>query len=121
LTGAAGLGGVAGSGMLAAPLSAALVAKGTVVVRSAVGPGAGISTTVHELARGATGGMMSKAKLLAAAVLAGALTVTAVGTKYSGTAEAQVPGGGPPTGSAPGAEGPKGPGPGPGIGAGLPG
>ena len=103
LTGAAGLAGVAGAGMLAAPLSAGLIARGTAVGRAAGGPGAGVSTTVYELARGATGGVMSKAKLLAAAVLAGALTVGAVGTRSSGTAEAQVPGGGPPT-----AEGPKG-------------
>jgi RNA polymerase sigma factor (sigma-70 family) len=110
LTGAAGLAGMAGAGMLAAPLSAGLVAKGTAVVRSAVGPASEISFTVHELARGATGGVMSKTKLLAAAVLAGALTVGAVGTQYSGVAEAQGPGVGPPTGGGPGAGGPSGPG-----------
>jgi RNA polymerase sigma factor (sigma-70 family) len=101
LTGAAGLAGVAGAGMLAAPLSASLVAKGTVVVRSAVGPGSGVSNTVHELARGATGGVMSKVKLLAAAVLAGALTVGAVGTHYTGVAEAQAPGAGGPADDGP--------------------
>lgn len=89
LTGAAGLAGVTGAGMLAAPLSAGLVARATMVIRPAVGPGSGISATVHELARGATGGVMSKTKLLAAAVLAGALTVASVGTQTGGVAEAQ--------------------------------
>src|SRR4051812_13191829 len=121
LTGAAGLAGVAGGGMLAAPLTAGLVAKGTMVVRSAVGPGSGVSITVIELARGATGGVMGKTKLPAAAILVGALTVGAVGTRYSGTAEAQVPGGPPAAGNGPpSGDGPKGPPPG-GPGAGLPG
>jgi RNA polymerase sigma factor (sigma-70 family) len=100
LTGAAGLAGVAGAGMLAGPLSAGMVAKGTIVVRSVVGSESGVSKTVHELARGATGGLVNKTKLLAAAVLVGALTVGAVGTRYSGTAEAQSPG------APPGTEGP---------------
>jgi len=121
LIGAAGLAGVAGAGMLAAPLSAGLVAKGTAVVRSAVGPGSEISITVHELARGATGGVMSKTKLLAAAVLAGALTVGAIGTQYSGVAEAQGPGTGPPTGDGPGVGPPFGPGAPGGGGGGGPG
>src|SRR5687767_3851553 len=66
LAGTAVLAGLVGVG---GPLSAALVGKGTVVVRPSSAPGGGISTTVHELARGATGVVMGKTKLLAAALL----------------------------------------------------
>jgi RNA polymerase sigma factor (sigma-70 family) len=103
LTGAAALAAATGAGMLAEPLSAGLVAKGTIVAGSTVSPA--VSTTVYELARGATGGIMGKAKLLAAALLVGAMTVGVVGTKYGNTAEAQS-GARPPA-----ADGPKGPGP----------
>jgi RNA polymerase sigma factor (sigma-70 family) len=121
LTGPAVFAGVLGSGMVAAPLSAGLVAKGTVVVRPGVGPGGDVSTYVDQLARGATGGLMSKTKLLAAAVLAGALTV--VGTGVLSKAGAQAPagpptpgaGGGPPGAGAPGPGGPRPGGGGPGM------
>jgi RNA polymerase sigma factor (sigma-70 family) len=123
LTGAAALAAVSGAGMLAAPLSAGLVAKGAAVAGPGVSP-ATISTSVFELARGATGGVMSKAKLLAAAVLVGGLTVGVVGTKYGGQAEAQVPGAAPASAPPPGGGGPPGGAPGappPGVGPGAPG
>jgi RNA polymerase sigma factor (sigma-70 family) len=112
LTGPAVFAGVLGSGVVAAPLSAGLVAKGTVVVRPGIGPGGDVSIFVDQLARGATGGLMGKTKLLAAAVLAGALTV--VGTGILSKAGAQAPagpptpgaGGGPPGAGAPGPGGP---------------
>ncbi|HKB04291.1 MAG TPA: sigma-70 family RNA polymerase sigma factor, partial [Gemmataceae bacterium] len=122
LTGPAVFAGVLGSGMVAAPLSAGLVARGTVVVRAGPGPGGGISTVVNELARGATGGIMGTTKLLAAALLFGALAV--VGTNVLSTADAQTPGAkaGPPGGGGlpPGLGSgvPGGVPPGPGIGAG---
>jgi RNA polymerase sigma factor (sigma-70 family) len=131
LTGAAALAAATGAGMLAEPLSAGLVAKATIVAGSTVSPA--VSTTVYELARGATGGIMGKAKLLAAALLVGAMTVGVVGTKYGNQAEAQTgprppsadgPGGGPPGfpgASGPGIGAPGAPGAPPGIGAGGPG
>ena len=91
LTGPAVLAATAG-GMFAGPLSAGLLARGLVVVRSATGTD--LSATVHELARGAMGGTMSKIKLLAAVLLAGAMTIGAVGTRYPGAADAQAPPGG---------------------------
>jgi RNA polymerase sigma factor (sigma-70 family) len=85
LTGAAVMAGLVG---IAGPLSAGLVGKGTAVVRPGAGPGGGISTRVCELARGATGGFMGKAKLLAAAVLTATLTI-GVGSGVLSTADAQ--------------------------------
>src|SRR5262245_35919353 len=113
LTGPAVFAGVLGSGVVAAPLSAGLVNKGTVVVRPGVGPGGDVSIFVDQLARGAMGGLMNKTKLLAAAVLAGALTV--VGTGVFSKAGAQAPAGpqapgagaGPPGAGAPGPGGPQ--------------
>ncbi|HEX3148376.1 MAG TPA: sigma-70 family RNA polymerase sigma factor [Gemmataceae bacterium] len=107
LTGPAVIAALAGGGMWATPVTASLVARGSVVVQSAMGTI--VSTTVRELARGAMGGTMSKMKLFAGIVLAGAMTIGAVGSRYPGTAEAQPPAGGGPLG------------PGPGIGAGAPG
>jgi RNA polymerase sigma factor (sigma-70 family) len=104
LTGPALVAALAGGSMWVTPLTAGLVSRGSAVVQSATG--SGISTAVHELARGAMGGTMSKIKLLAGVVLAGAITIGAVGTRYPGTAEAQ--------------SSPSGPPPGPGVGAGAP-
>jgi hypothetical protein len=82
LTGAivfgAALGGATG------PLTAALIQKGSIVATGATE----LSKTIHELARGAMGGLMSKTKLLAAAAVVATLTI-GVGTKVLSTAEAQ--------------------------------
>ena len=111
LVGAAVLTAVIGG---SAPLSAGLVALGKAVIPSGSRPGGGISPTVHELARGATGGLMTKTKLLAAAILAGTLAI-GVGTNVLSSAGAQTPGpgdggaGGPQPGGV-GLPGPGGPG-----------
>jgi RNA polymerase sigma factor (sigma-70 family) len=94
-------------GASASPLSASLCFKGVVIARAQ-----SVSTPIHELARGAMGGFMTKTKLIATMVVAGTLAV-AVGTKALSTADAQGPppvgppgagpGGGPP--GAPGAPG----------------
>lgn len=90
LTGPAVLAGLVG---VAGPLSAGLVGKGTTVVRSGAGPGGNVSPVIHELARGATGGFMSKTKLLAAAILTATLAI-GVGRQVLPTADAQQPGSG---------------------------
>ncbi|HKB05266.1 MAG TPA: sigma-70 family RNA polymerase sigma factor, partial [Gemmataceae bacterium] len=111
LTGPAVVVGLVG---VAGPLSAGLVGKGTTVVRSGAGPGGPVSPVVHELARGAMGGLMSKTKLLAAAVLTATLAI-GVGRQVLPTADAQTAAPGP---SAEPAAGPLGPG-GTGSAAGL--
>jgi RNA polymerase sigma factor (sigma-70 family) len=88
LAGAAVLTAVIGG---SAPLSAGLVALGKAVIPSGSQPGGGISPMVHELARGATGGLMTKTKLLAAAIVAGTLAI-GVGTNVLSSADAQTPG-----------------------------
>jgi hypothetical protein len=109
-------------GGAATPLAAGLANKGTVVaVRLSEVP-----TIIHELARGAMGGVMSKVKLLAATVVVVGLGI-GVGTNVLSTAGAQSspppPGG---SGGGPGAA-PKGgttpgyPGAPPGSGGGFPG
>jgi RNA polymerase sigma factor (sigma-70 family) len=118
LTGPAVMVGLVG---VAGPLSAGLVGKGTTVVRSGAGSGGYVSPLVHELARGAMGGLMSKTKLLAAAVLTATLAI-GVGSQVLPTADAQTPGPGPGAGAGPGspdAAGPAGPG-GAGSAAGMP-
>jgi len=79
-----------------APLSAGLVARGKAVVPSGARPGEGVSPRVHELARGATGGLMTKTKLLAAVLVAGTLAM-GVGSSVLSKADAQT--------AAPGASG----------------
>jgi RNA polymerase sigma factor (sigma-70 family) len=110
-----------------APLTAGLVSRAKAVVPSGARPGEGISPTVHELARGATGGLMTKTKLLAAVVVAGTLVI-GVGSSALSKADAQsaAPGGAGASGAggygAPGGsgDGPGGPGGGPGGGGGGP-
>src|SRR5262245_4965449 len=103
-----------------APISAGLVARGKAVVPSGARPGEGISPTIHELARGATGGLMTKTKLLTAVVVAGTLAI-GVGSSVLSKADAQTAApGGSGTGSSDsgGAGGPGGVGGGPGGGGG---
>jgi len=77
-----------------APISAGLVSRAKAVVPSGARPGEVVSPTVHELARGATGGLMTKTKLLAAVVVAGTLAI-GVGSSVLSKADAQTaaPGG----------------------------
>jgi RNA polymerase sigma factor (sigma-70 family) len=100
LAGAAVLTAVVGG---SAPLSAGLAALGRAVNPSGSRLGDGVSPTVHELARGAMGGLMSKSKLLAAAIVAGTMAI-GVGTSVLSTAGAQTSGSSDttPTGAGPG-------------------
>src|SRR5262249_7798782 len=98
-----------------------LVSRAKAVVPSGTRPGEGVSPTVHELARGAMGGLMTKTKLLAAVVVAGTLAI-GVGSSVLSKADAQalVPGGSVASGPA-GFRGPGGGGGGSGPADGAPG
>ena len=88
--------GLVGPVVLAAALGAAAtpLAAGLASNCIQVGTRSGeVSTTIHELARGAMGGFMSKAKLATIVLVAGTLTI-GVGTRVLSTADAQPgPGG----------------------------
>ncbi len=86
LSGAAGLAAVLGSGATAGPISASLVTKGLAVREG------GASTIIHELARGASGGLMGTTKFLAATLVVAGLGI-GFGTKVFSPAEAQMAGG----------------------------
>jgi hypothetical protein len=83
LAGAAGAVAVLGSGAAAGPVSVELLSRAT-----AVGAGGPIPEVIHQLARGAIGGVMGKTKLLAAGLLAAGL---AVGSGLIPTAGGQGP------------------------------
>jgi RNA polymerase sigma factor (sigma-70 family) len=70
LTGAAGAAAVLGSGAAAGPVSVELLSRAT-----AVGAGGPVPEVIHQLARGAIGGVMGKTKLLAAGLVAAGLAI----------------------------------------------
>jgi RNA polymerase sigma factor (sigma-70 family) len=94
--------GLVGSAALAAalggattPLAAGLNSKGTAVAAQS----SSLSPVIHELARAAMGGVMSKLKIVAVLMMVGALSI-GVGTKVLSKAEAQTSS--PPAKTAPG-------------------
>ena len=108
-----------GLGSATMPLSAALGQKGIGMVRFGTGSNGELSGYIHELARGAMGGIMTKTKLLATAIVVGTLAV-GVGSQLISRADAQ-PAASPPGvggGFAPGTASPAFPG---GLGGGSPG
>ena len=86
LTGAVGAAALLGSGAAAGPVSIELFNRAAAVV---AGP---VPEVIHQLARGAIGGVMGNTKLLAAGLLAAGL---AVGSGLIPTAGGQVPAGAP--------------------------
>jgi RNA polymerase sigma factor (sigma-70 family) len=78
-------------GAATSPLAACLCAKGAGVAQVGVGLSNSISPRIHELAHGAIGGLMTKTKLIATALVIGTLAI-GVGTRVLSSADAQVPG-----------------------------